>query len=73
MKDKLTALRFILLAVLGWSAGAMFAAVWMWLFGLQLSRFQAQWLVVVFGVLGLVFGVVQVARGRTDDAADGGR
>ncbi len=64
MKEKLATLRFVLLAILAWSAGAMFAAAWMWLFGLHLSSFQAKLLVVLFGVLGLVFGLVQVARGK---------
>ncbi|MGA0571103.1 hypothetical protein ACO2Q9_10325 [Variovorax sp. VNK109] len=70
MKEKLGALRFVLLAILMWSAGAMFAAVWMWLFGFHLTSFQAKLLVIVFGVLGLVFGLVQVARGRVH--GDGG-
>lgn len=70
MKNRLAALRLVLLATLSWCAGAMFAVMWAWLYGLQLTRPQAQFVVVAFAVLGLVYGVLQVLRGKTGEPVD---
>ncbi len=60
MKERFPALRIILYATFSWCAGAIFAVVWGWLFfGFQLTRSQSQAVIVIFGVLGFLFGAVQ--------------
>ncbi|MBN9411513.1 MAG: hypothetical protein J0H69_20400 [Burkholderiales bacterium] len=71
----LDALRLVLHATFAWCAGAVFAVVWLWLFfGIQLDRRQSFTVVVLFGAMGLFFGVFQAWRGyRQATGASPGR